>query len=110
MAMRPEREAHQARRANSPDVPGFRQQVVSSGHYVGDGGSEMGHDHDRPDDSNAPRHKPGSVAEETSATGQRVKGAIKEGVGIVTGNESVENKGDRENAAGKDRQNKNDAV
>jgi hypothetical protein len=40
----------------------------------------MGHtDHDRPDDSNAPRHKPGSVAEETSATGQRVKGATEKG-------------------------------
>ena len=38
----------------------------------------MGHmDHDRPDDSNAPRHTPGSIAEETSATGQRIKGAIR---------------------------------
>ena len=71
----------------------------------------MGHmDHDRPDDSNAPRHTPGSVREETSATGQRVTGAIKEGIGKVTGDESVEEKGDRENAAGKDRQKRNDAV
>ena len=71
----------------------------------------MGHmDHDRPDDSNAPRHTPGSVREETSATGQRIKGAIKEGVGKVTGDERMEEKGDRENAAGKDRQKKNDAV
>ena len=37
--------------------------------------------HDRPDDSNAPRHTPGSVNEETSALGQRVKGKIKEEVG-----------------------------
>jgi len=71
----------------------------------------MGHmDHDRPDDSNAPRHTPGSVAEETSATGQRIKGAIKDAVGDLTDNESLEEKGERENAAGIDRQKKNDAV
>ena len=71
----------------------------------------MGHtDHDRPDDSNAPRHKPGSVAEETSATGQRVKGATEKAAGSVTGNEKLEKKGERENAAGIDRQKKNDAV
>ena len=71
----------------------------------------MGHmDHDRPDDSNAPRHDRDSVAEETSATGQRVKGAIKETVGDLTDNESLERKGERENAAGIDRQRKNDAV
>jgi uncharacterized protein YjbJ (UPF0337 family) len=67
-------------------------------------------DRDRPDDSNAPRHKPGSVAEETSATGQRVKGEIKKVAGEVTGNESVADKGARENQAGIDRQKKNDAV
>jgi len=71
----------------------------------------MGHtDHDRPDDSNAPRHKPGSIAEETSATGQRIKGATENAVGEMTGNERLEDKGERENAAGKDRQRKNDAV
>ena len=71
----------------------------------------MGHmDHDRPDDSNAPRHKPGSVAEETSATGQRIKGATENAVGELTGNDSLEDKGERENAAGRDRQRKNDAV
>jgi uncharacterized protein YjbJ (UPF0337 family) len=71
----------------------------------------MGHmDHDRPDDSNAPRHDRNSVAEETSATGQRVKGAIKDAVGDMTDNESLEEKGERENAAGIDRQRKNDAV
>jgi uncharacterized protein YjbJ (UPF0337 family) len=67
-------------------------------------------DHDRPDDSNAPRHDKDSVAEETSATGQRVKGAIKDGAGAATGNQSLEDKGERENQAGKDRQKKNDAV
>ena len=71
----------------------------------------MGHmDHDRPDDSNQPRHKPGSVAEETSATGQRVKGEAKKVAGEVTGNQEREEKGARENAAGIDRQKKNDAV
>jgi uncharacterized protein YjbJ (UPF0337 family) len=70
----------------------------------------MGHmDHDRPDDSNAPRHD-NSIAEETSATGQRIKGAIKDAVGDMTDNDSLERKGERENAAGRDRQRKNDAV
>jgi len=71
----------------------------------------MGHmDHDRPDDSDAPRHKPGSVREETSATGQRVKGAAKDAAGAITGDDELEDKGERENAAGRDRQKKNDAV
>ena len=71
----------------------------------------MGHmDHDRPDDSNAPRHTPDSIAEETSATGQRIKGAVKDAVGDLTDNESLEKKGERENAAGINRQRKNDAV
>jgi uncharacterized protein YjbJ (UPF0337 family) len=67
-------------------------------------------DHDRPDDSNARRHDKDSVAEETSATGQRVKGAIKDAAGEVSGDEALEEKGERENQAGKDRQKKNDAV
>ncbi len=70
----------------------------------------MAHDYDRPDDSAAPRHDPNSVAEETSATGQRVKGAIKEAVGDAIDDKEMERKGQRENAAGKDRQQKNDAV
>jgi uncharacterized protein YjbJ (UPF0337 family) len=70
----------------------------------------MGHtDHDRPDDSNAPRHD-NSVAEETSATGQRIKGAIENAAGEATGNDRLEDKGERENAAGRDRQRNNDAV
>ena len=68
------------------------------------------HDHDRPDDSNAPRHKPGSVREEASALGQRVKGAAKNVAGEIANDEGLEEKGERENAAGRDRQNKNDAV
>ena len=71
----------------------------------------MGHfDHDRPDDSNAPRHKPGSVHEETSATGQRIKGESKKVVGGIIGDDEMADKGDRENEAGIDRQKKNDAV
>ena len=69
----------------------------------------MAHDIDRPDDSHARKHGD-PIAEETSATGQRVKGAIKEAVGDAIDDKSMENKGARENAAGKDRQKKNDAV
>jgi uncharacterized protein YjbJ (UPF0337 family) len=72
--------------------------------------SSMADNVDRPDDSNAPRHDEGSVAEETSATGQRVKGAAKDTFGDMTGNQSLEDKGERENAAGRDRQESNDAV
>ena len=67
-------------------------------------------DRDRPDDSNEPRHKPDTVREETSAAGQRVKGAIKDAAGELTDNEELEDKGERENEAGRDRQEKNDAV
>lgn len=71
----------------------------------------MGHfDHDRPDDSKAPRHDRDSVAEETSATGQRIKGAMKDAAGNLIDDEEMERKGERENAAGIDRQRKNDAV
>jgi uncharacterized protein YjbJ (UPF0337 family) len=70
----------------------------------------MAHDIDRPDDSHARRHGKHSVEEETSATGQRVKGKIKEEVGDAMDDEEMEDKGARENAAGKDRQRKNDAV
>jgi uncharacterized protein YjbJ (UPF0337 family) len=70
----------------------------------------MAHDIDRPDDSNARRHGKDSITEETSATGQRVKGKIKEEVGDAMDDEEMEDKGARENAAGKNRQRKNDAV
>ena len=69
----------------------------------------MADDIDLPDDSDAPRHA-NSIAEETSATGQRIKGAIKEEVGDALDDEAMEDKGARENEAGKDRQRKNDAV
>ena len=69
----------------------------------------MAHEIDRPDDSHARKHGD-SIAEETSATGQRVKGAIKEAVGDAIDDKAMEHKGARENAAGRDRQRKNDAV
>ena len=65
---------------------------------------------DRPDDSNAPRHDTGSVREEASATGQRVKGATKNALGELIDDDRLEEKGERENEAGRDRQKKNDAV
>jgi len=46
-------------------------------------------------------HQPDSIREETSATGQRVTGAIKDATGEVTGNERLEEEGERENQAGK---------
>ena len=70
----------------------------------------MANDYDRPDDSNAPRHAADSISEETSSTGQRIKGAIKEEVGDMLDDEAMEEKGARENEAGKDRQRRNDAV
>jgi len=70
----------------------------------------MAHDIDRPDDSTSRRHAKNSVTEETSATGQRVKGAIKEATGDLIDDDEMEEKGARENAAGKIRQQKNDAV
>jgi uncharacterized protein YjbJ (UPF0337 family) len=67
-------------------------------------------DNDRPDDSNAPRHDQDSVREEVSATGQRVKGATKEAIGELIDDEQLEDKGEREEEAGEDRQKRNDAV
>ena len=56
------------------------------------------------------KHPDGSIAEETSAFGQRVKGAAKDGVGAVTGNASLEREGELENAEGRRRQAANDAI
>ena len=64
---------------------------------------------DNPDDSNARRHD-NSVGEEISATGQRIKGGIKNAAGVAIGDDSLEAKGERESRAGEDRQKKNDAV
>jgi uncharacterized protein YjbJ (UPF0337 family) len=64
---------------------------------------------DNPDDSNARRHD-NSVAEEVSATGQRIKGGLKNAAGELIDDDSLEDKGERESRAGEDRQRKNDAV
>ncbi len=66
-------------------------------------------DRDNPDDSAAPRHDAG-LGEETAAFGQRVKGKVKDIAGEVTGDESLEEKGERENQAGRERQRKNDGI
>ena len=64
---------------------------------------------DNPDDSAEPRHDEG-IGEEASALGQRIKGSTKDIVGELTGDEALEEKGERENEAGRDRQRDNDAV
>jgi uncharacterized protein YjbJ (UPF0337 family) len=64
---------------------------------------------DNPDDSAEPRHDEG-IGEEASATGQRIKGRTKDIVGDLTGDEEMEEKGERENQAGRERQKKNDAI
>ena len=65
---------------------------------------------DRPDDSTKPRHESDSVQEEASALGQRVKGTIKETAGDIADDRGLEEKGERENAAGRERQRKNDGI
>ena len=54
--------------------------------------------------------RPGSVAEEASAFGQRAKGAAKDAAGAVLDNERLEREGERENAEGRRRQEENNAV
>ena len=66
--------------------------------------------YDRPDDSKKNRHAPDSISEEVSGAGQRFKGAVKREVGDAIDDEEMEDKGARENEAGKDRQRRNDAV
>jgi uncharacterized protein YjbJ (UPF0337 family) len=48
-----------------------------------------------------------TLREETSAFGQRVKGAAKDAAGAVTGNRRLEREGEAENAAGRARQAQN---
>jgi uncharacterized protein YjbJ (UPF0337 family) len=52
----------------------------------------------------------GNVGEEVSAFGERAKGAAKDALGAVTGNESLERDGERQNAEGRARQAANDMV
>ena len=64
---------------------------------------------DNPDDSNA-RRRDNSLGEEISATGQRIKGGVKNAAGELVDDDSLEDKGERESRAGEDRQRRNDAV
>ncbi len=52
----------------------------------------------------------GSVAEETSAFGERIKGATKNAAGAVLGNDRLEREGERESAEGRARQARNDVT
>ena len=65
---------------------------------------------DRRDDSDQNRHAPGSISEEVSGAGQRAKGAVKRATGDAIDDEQMEEKGRRENAAGRERQKRNNAV
>jgi uncharacterized protein YjbJ (UPF0337 family) len=67
-------------------------------------------DVDRPDDSPERKHDQDSVQEEASALGQRVKGAVKKAAGDIADDRGLEEKGERENAAGRDRQRRNDGI
>ena len=51
-----------------------------------------------------------SVGEEIAATGQRVKGAVKDVTGSMLGLDRMEREGERENAEGRARQAANDAL
>ena len=51
-----------------------------------------------------------TVGEEASAFGQRTKGAVKDAVGDMTGNKSLEREGERENAEGRARQANNNVM
>lgn len=55
-------------------------------------------------------YKKDSLSEEASAFGQRVKGAAKDAAGDVIGNERMEREGERENAIGNARQERNDVI
>ena len=55
-------------------------------------------------------YKKDTLGEEASAFGQRVKGAAKDAAGDLTGNERLEREGERENAAGNARQERNDVI
>lgn len=52
-------------------------------------------------------HQDDTFREETSALGQRVKGAVKDASGAVTGDRALEREGERENAEGRARQAQN---
>lgn len=55
-------------------------------------------------------HKDDTLREEGSAFGQRVKGALKDAAGAVTGDRSLEREGEAENAEGRARQARNNVL
>jgi len=55
-------------------------------------------------------HQDDTLREEGSAFGQRVKGAVKDAAGAVTGDRSLEREGERENAEGRARQARNNVL
>lgn len=57
-----------------------------------------------------PKQSDNTFSEEASAFGERAKGAVKEGWGNLTGNESLRREGDAENARGNARQERNDVL
>ena len=60
--------------------------------------------------ANPHAHATGSLSEEASAAGQRMKGAVKDVVGDVTDNTRLEREGEIENAVGRSRQAANDVT
>ena len=66
-------------------------------------------DRDTSDDSAEPLQDEG-MSEETSALGERIKGRTKDIVGDLTDNERLEEEGEQENQAGRERQRNNDAI
>ncbi len=56
------------------------------------------------------RKKDDSVAEETSALGERIKGASKDAYGSLTGNESMKREGEMEKSEGRSRQESNNVM
>ncbi len=66
-------------------------------------------DRDRSDDAAEPLQDEG-MSEETSALGERIKGRTKDIVGDLTDNERLEEEGEQENQAGRERQRNNDAI
>lgn len=57
-----------------------------------------------------PGYRSGSVREEGAAFGERMKGAAKDATGAVIGDERLEREGERENAEGRARQARNNAI
>ncbi len=62
------------------------------------------------DTTTPPVRASGSMTEEAAATGERVKGAVKEATGSVLGLDRIMREGEVENASGRARQDANDAL